>query len=258
MIGTLETRQTRSVRVGKGDKRGKAFKPLPKLGPTKAGQAHPRDRRGTGARSPVEDARLTALDARARHLGGLTVLTVPAEFEGIGPPEPVASVPERSRLSVTGPHLCEPLGQVMQKACADAEEIARLWAVWQAFCAAMRTYRVRIIGRGVGPQNSAIPMLPERIEVDPGHTIDTRTAEERDDDAMRAYRRWQGHLGQLFGGDRAYLMQAESGMGRPLFEGQAATRWGRFTLEALRHLADVVEKEQPRRSKKVVDGRPNP
>lgn len=192
---------------------------MPGLAPIK-GPAHPRDRRGTGTR-PREDARLAALSARCHHLG-----LVP-DTEG--------------RKLASAPHLGSPLGWVMHRLC-EPEEIARLWRVWQAWCSAERTYRLRIIARAEEPKGASVAMLPERVETPTGHTIDSRTSDERDRDAVAAWMRWQGFLGQLLRTDDATrLHQARRGDGPPLWVDREPTDTGAATLRALRKLADVVE-----------------
>jgi hypothetical protein len=176
--------------MGKGDRRtrkGAAEKFA--LAATKPA-VHPRDRRGTGTRKPGEDARTTVLAARCHHLG--------------------TSGDKDARKAAAAPHLGSDLGRVMERLCDGPDEIARLWAVWQGFCAAERTYRVRIIGQAGTPKGATIAMLPEKLEADTGHTIDTRTQDERNRDAVNGWMRWRGFVGQLGSKDMAgRLHQAE-------------------------------------------------
>lgn len=114
------------------------------------------------------------------------------------------------------------------------DDAAALWAVWQAYCMAERTYRMRILGQTGEPQNSAIPMLPERMEADTGHTIDTRDSAERDRDAVSAWMRWQGVLGCI--ASRADLLTT-----RTLWR-DGPTRAGEAFVAALSDLRDAAER----------------
>lgn len=116
------------------------------------------------------------------------------------------------------------------------DDAAALWAVWQAYCMAERTYRMRILGQTGEPQNSAIPMLPERMEADTGHTIDTRDSAERDRDAVSAWQRWQGVLGCLPHTIRDALTTT-----RTLWR-DGPTRAGEAFVAALSDLRDAAER----------------
>lgn len=213
--------------MGKGDTRGK-HKPLPKgipgLAPIKAKGKQPRER-GRFVAAPPEDARITALAARCHHVG---------------------KTPDKEgRASVTAPWMGEPIGMCM--AYDNKQEVcARLWTVWMGLCAAERAYRVRILGVTGEPQNSALPMLPEKMEADTGHTVDIRTAAQKDDDAVAAYMRWRGYLGQIDKPQASRLLDITAGQGGELWRDQAPTSRGYQALAAVTALADVVDRDSTR------------
>lgn len=213
--------------MGRGDRRGKMPKALPELAKVMPLRAHARDRRGTGVAPKPEDARKTALEARCHHVG---------------------ITPDRdNRAKVTAPWLSVPLGMVMHRIC-NGEECSRLWSVWQGWCAAERTYRVRYIGQTGEAKGAAIAMVPDKMEADTGHTIDARTGDERDRDAVNTWMRWQGYLGMLPSVESATLLhQARREDGPPLWLDRKPTVYGGATLHALRLLADVVERDGGRK-----------
>jgi len=211
--------------MGKGDRRHKAPpKGLPELAPIVSGKAHARDRRATNG--PKDDPRKVALTARCHHLG------IGADRD--------------SRRKVTAPHLGSDLGRVMHMACSQ-DEAARLWSVWQAWCMAERTYRLRYLGQAGEPKGATIALLPEKMEADTGHTIDTRTPDERDRDSVNTWMRWQGFLGKLPASTLAVVLhQARREDGPTLWADRKPTEHGTLTLDALRLLADIVERETAR------------
>jgi hypothetical protein len=210
--------------MGKGDTR---HKPLPKGIPALAKterRGWDRDKGGKFSK-PEEDPRQTALEARARHGGGTA-----ANRDG--------------RKSLARPILGEPMGMVIARLAADKDEEAALWDVWCAYTSAMRTYRVRVLGLNGTPAGSHLMVASAPLEAAPNEKHDDRSEEERVEGAKESKRRWEDRLGRMYGADRPLLVQAESGMGKALWEGKAPTHWGRLTLEALRRLAKVIERER--------------
>lgn len=168
------------------------------------------------------DPRKTALDARCRMFG------VPAT--------------RSNREALSGQHSGSQLGMVMQALCRPVE-IPRLWSAWQGFCAAERTYRLRILGMSASAKGANIAMVPERMETDQGHTIDTRDSDTRDRDAVNAYMAWRGYLGHLPAAQQHLIHRAEKGDGKALWE-DGPTPAGRVTLDALKTLADAAERRR--------------
>lgn len=205
--------------MGRGDRK----KPLPALAPVKSRAKPPRNR-GRFAK-PAEDARNTALDGRLRQFGGLC--------------SPDA------RQAISGQHMGAAIGMVMQREAQMQREppidVPRLWTVWQAWCTAERTYSMRINSQTGSPKGSSFAAIPERIETDTGHTVDTRTPDQRDADAIRGWMIWRGYLGQLDAHETTALHHARREDGPPIWADCRPTVHGQVALDALKRLADVVE-----------------
>jgi hypothetical protein len=190
---------------------------LPALAPVKARGKQPRSKgRFT---KPEPDARETGLQARVKHFGA-------------------TDTPD-ARRALSGQHIGSQLGMVMQREC-QPDECARLWTVWQAFCMAEATYRMRIIGQSGNPKGATIAMLPDKLEADTGHTVDLRDSDQRDRDAVNAWMRWRGFIGHLDARYRVAIHDAERGIGPDLWRDCNPTSAGLVALEALRRLAKVV------------------
>lgn len=188
---------------------------MPELAPVK--------RKGQNWREAKEgkDPRIPALNARCIRFG--------------------LSPNRANRRIVSGPHMCCDLGFVMEARLKDVD-VSRLWSVWQAWCSAERTYRVRILGMGDGPQCAALPLLPEDMQTDQSATVDVRSPDERDRDAVNGWMRWRGFIGHLSTQERVALHQARTGDGPALWDAGQPTSPGLFALHALSALADVAEK----------------
>ena len=190
------------------------------LAPIPRRTAQPRNREGRFTR-PEEDPRRQALDARCVRFGL----------------KPSAS----NREIVKSPWMGCDMGFVIEARCGD-REAARLWDVFSRWSRAEATYRARYLGQVEQPAGAALQMVPDRIETDPSATVDARTADELDRDAVNAWMRWQGFLGHMSADMQSRLHSARRGDGRPLWLDQAPTTAGLVALEALRHLADVSER----------------
>lgn len=204
--------------MGKGDRRGKAKpKGLPDLAPVQRRGKQPRERgRFT---KPKEDEAKVALTARRNQYGQV-------------------AASEEERDVAKAQHMGSHIGWLMQFECP--KEAPRLWRVWQAWCQSELNYLTRIIGTTGQPKGASIAAIPDKIETDTGHTVDLRTADERDRDAVRAYMRWRGYLGHLATADVTALHQARREDGPALWRYRRPTRHGLATLEALKRLADVA------------------
>lgn len=204
--------------MGKGDRRGKT-KPagIPSLAPIKPGRANPRDRRGT---NKPDDAPRVALASRIHHFS-----------------DAPATKDERDRARAQ--HMGCHIGWIMQREMP--KEVPRLWRTWQAWCQAEETYMVRIIGAVAHPKGASIAVIPEKIETDTGHSVDLRTADERDRDAVKAWMRWRGYLGHLTSREIEALHQARREDGPCIWRNRKPTKHGLFTLAALDRLSVVVD-----------------
>ena len=98
----------------------------------------------------------------------------------------------------------------------------------------------RIIGQTGTPKGASIAMVPERIEADKGHTIDIRTAAEKDNAAVKSWMRWRGFIGHLDAAESSSIFQAYRDNGPAIWRDRKPTPHGLVTLEALKRLADVV------------------
>lgn len=209
--------------MGKGDRRSKAkrgkasFEDAVALAPTPRKQPNGRARRTTES---GQDPRKSVLGARCRAFGD-------EDTRG-------------NRKRHSGQHSGSQIGMVMQLVC-HPDEIGALWSTWQGFCAAERTYRLRILGMSVSAKGAAIAMVPDRMETDQSHSVDTRDPETRDRDTVSAWMRWRGCVGHLSAADRQLLHAAEREDGAALWADESATRIGLRTLAALRVMRDVVQ-----------------
>lgn len=176
--------------MGKGDSRTKPKKVKNikrALSNSVAARQHHSRPKGPGT---AEDPRKPVLAARARHRG---------------------LAPDRqTMLQQTAVHLGDDVGRCIEHQAS--EEAPELYAVWSRFCAAEENYNRRILGQTGKPKGMKIEMMPERIETDQSHTIDTRTEEERDDAAKKAHQTWNGYVKDIASLEyQSILHQARSG-----------------------------------------------
>lgn len=190
----------------------RAKKALPKLAPIEKPQQH----RVAGKFARDDDPRKTALTARQRRMGG-----------------------KGSLDDANAPMLTSELGCIIASKL-KRDEAAQLWSLWQQYSMAERTYRIRYIGTTGDPQGAAIQMVPEPMQSDQSASVDMRSQDERDRDAVNNWMRWQGHLGCLTAHQASALRQAERGNGKLLWDEGIATNAGLYTFDALLALADVV------------------
>jgi hypothetical protein len=120
---------------------------------------------GQGQRKAPEDARKTALQARVRVFG-------------IGGAEPMKAA--------VNPLWETPVGRCIIAIIPEAQQKA-VGQVWHRLSAAQYNYHTRILGMSGYPQGSAIAVQSDGFETDTSHTIDTRSPEEKDEGAKRAW-----------------------------------------------------------------------
>lgn len=209
---TSKAERKRRKKAAQANNLGIGLAEIPKRQPN--GQA--RDR----AEMPT-DPRKTGLEARCRLMG--------------------VDATSANMKALTGQHMATPIGQVMERLCAD-DEIQRLWSTWQGFCAAERTYRVRYLGQTGAPKGAAIAMVPDRIETDQSHSVDLRDSDERDRDAVSAWMQWRGWLMHLSADDQRRIHDAETGAGGALWADAGPTGLGIVTLQSLRRFRSVVDR----------------
>ena len=204
--------------MGKGDRRTKTKKPpLPALAPVK----RKKQARGPGGQFVADPEPMrVALSARARHYTGKDS--------------------EDTRRAMKGVHMGNQLGWVLE--CEESSKDARrdLWATFEVWCAAEANYRRRYLGQSETAKGAAIGYVPDRMETDKSHSVDLRTSDERDRDAVNTWMRWKGYLGHLSALHCSALHQARLGQG-DLWKDSVPTRAGLLALVALRALHDVVQ-----------------
>ena len=169
---------------------------------------------GQGQRKTPEDARKTALHGRVRVFGITGADAVKA-----------AANP----LCGSGVGNCIIALAKDQAATADT---------WHRLCVAQYNYRTRILGLSGNPQGSAIAMQSDAIQVDTGHTIDIRSADEKDAGAKRA---WASALASISAlpvpqwrwAIRNAMSGGMDGMGGDVWRDGKPTGRGRVLVQAL-------------------------
>ncbi len=209
--------------MGKGDKRGKTKTPPPGIPALAAVHGSAKQARDRGRFvKQAEDAPRVALTARCLRFG--------------------ITPTQDARRALSGQHAGSQLGMVMMRECEAPEELARLWTCWQGFCAAERTYRLRYMGQSGDPKGASIAVPTDRMETDQHHTVDVRTPDQKDRDAVNNWMRWRGYVGHLSAREATALHEAERENGKPVWEDRRPTAHGLAAYRALVALADVVEK----------------
>lgn len=123
----------------------------------------------------------------------------------------------------------------------DHGRATALWNVWQGYCQADRTYRVRYIGQSEDPQGAAIAMTPERMETDQSHSVDLRDQDQRDRDAVSSWMRWEGYLMRLDRAQMAAIKAARTVPADVLWAEARPTKRGEAFIDAINALARVVD-----------------
>ena len=167
-----------------------------------------RDRRHTN--QPAEDARTVAIAARIRVHG-------------------IAADAATSPLCTDAVDRC-----IM----ALAKDQAATAQTWRAIITAQHNYRTRILGQTGYPKGAAIAMVPDRMEADTGHTIDIRTADEKDAAAKRAWATWEAAIKALpvpqwIWAIRNALTGGMDGAGGDVWRDGQPTACGRVLVDAL-------------------------
>ncbi|ARC89985.1 hypothetical protein [Rhodovulum sp. MB263] len=140
-----------------------------------------------------------------------------------------------------GPSLeCE-AGRVLHMLCTP-DEAERLWSVFGGLCRAQAVYMRRYLGARRHAKTARLETMCERFEVTGDEDLDTRTEDEKADAAVNNWMAWQGCIGNLESAQQRAIWGAlwEDFV---LFD-TAPTVAGRAYAQALRELADVVERRQ--------------
>lgn len=160
----MQTEKTTKART-KASRRRKNKISLPK-GDTANSRPTGRDRRHT---NQAEDARTVAISARMRVHG------IAAD-------------------NATSPLCTDAVDRCIMALAKDQAAVAQ---TWRSIITAQHNYRTRILGQTGYPKGAAIAMVPDRIDADTGHTIDVRTADEKDAAAKRAWASWEAAIKAL-------------------------------------------------------------
>lgn len=198
----------------KGAKRRakQARKDMPGLEPIPKKQPNGRTRRQQGEGDP----RKAALDARCDRYG--------------------LERNVKNRRAVSGAYSGSDAGRCIAYRRAD-HAASNLWSVWQGYCQANETYRARYIGVSESPKGASIDMAPERMETDQSHSVDPRSQEEKDRDAVSAYMRWEGLLMQLDRHQMTAIKAARTIDEGVLWMNSAPTLRGQTFISAISRLA---------------------
>ena len=167
-----------------------------------------RDRRHTN--QPAEDARTVALAARVRVHG------IAAD-------------------AATSPLCTDAVDRCIMALAKDQAAVAQ---TWRAIITAQHNFRTRILGQTGYPKGAAIAMVPDRMEADTGHTIDIRTADEKDAAAKRAWALWESAIKalpvpQYIWAIRNALNGGMDGEGGDVWRDGQPTARGRVLVDAL-------------------------
>lgn len=162
------------------------------------------------------------------------------------PDDPLATV-RQARSRQTGvpedealrPIFGEEAGRAIASV-ARANEADRLWRLFLAFDRADDLYFSRIIGRSRFPAVSKIEFMPERFGTRADDRPDLRTEDQKVNDTVKTWMRWQGHLGCLAAHERTAIIRASRQMD-DLHKDGGPTLHGKAFVAALRVLAGVVD-----------------
>jgi hypothetical protein len=170
----------------------------------------------------AEDATRTAAQARLMRLG------YPDTPEG--------------RKAALSPLCGDPLGMCIVALRPSAREQLDLWGIWQDISAAKRNWQQRVTGTNPNPQAAAIAMLPEPMQTDDAHSVDLRTAEERDEAAKRRWYYWLDLLMELPPDQRRALRGHLDGFALPIWDDDdhRPTATGAAAVRALDNLHEMA------------------
>lgn len=170
---------------------------------------------------PVEDPRIVVLSARCRQMGKEDT--------------------RANRSMLSWPILGDPAGLAISIASRDDDEAGKLWAVFCAYDAAHAAYHRRIIGKPRSPNVSRMEFLPERFETREDDSIDSRTEDEKDRDAVNGMDRWSRMVATMPKRERIAL-RVGVWLLADLTRGTRCTTAGLRFVHALRDLRDIAER----------------
>ena len=129
-------------------------------------------------------------------------------------------------------------------ACIDklaGEDVDRTSGVWDHISASYANWRTRYLGQTGNPQSSAIAYVSEPMQTDTGHTIDTRSPEERNIAAIRSWGHWEAAINALPAPQYKWAIRRALGDGfggAEVWRDRQPTTTGRIVVQALVILAN--------------------
>lgn len=157
--------------------------------------------------------------------------------------EPADAVALATRARLTGcaiedardPLCGTDMGRCIRAMIPDRREQRDLLDTWQAISASKRNWQQRVTGTNPNPQAAAIAMLPEAMQTNDSHSVDLRTAEERDEAAKRSWMHWLAALMALPAEQRHALRGHIDGYALPIWDVDRLqpTRTGALAVKAL-------------------------
>lgn len=165
-----------------------------------------------------EDPRVTVLSARCRQMN--------------------RDDTEDARLSLTWPGFGDPAGVALDLGVADRDERNALWDLFKRLDAADDAYIRRYVGVRRFPNVAKVEFLPERFETSADDPLDTRSADEKDRDAVNGWMRWQGLLGRMSAADHTAIVTVMRRRVEPV-AGASLTTAGWAFVAAMKNLLAV-------------------
>ncbi len=150
----------------------------------------------------------TNLEARARQMG----------------------LPARDADKMRDQMLGEGAGQALYLLCKP-DHAKRLWDHYTALTAAEARYH-RSLGKSIHAKTAKIEAMREVFEVSAESTVDLRSEEDRDRDAVRRWMHWQGNIMRIHGHLQAAIYNAYR-QHATLVDAGVATKAGREFVEAM-------------------------
>jgi hypothetical protein len=130
------------------------------------------------------------------------------------------------------------IGRCIRAMRPGVQDRRDLMTVWQGLSAAKQNWQQRITSTNPNPQAAAISMLPDPVQTDTGHSVDLRTADERDSAANRVWYHWLALLMELPPGERHALRGHLDGYGLTLWcpDTHTPTHTGALAVKGLARL----------------------
>lgn len=125
---------------------------------------------------------------------------------------------------------------------ADPDDMQRLYGVYARLTTTEHRYSRLVLGKSLHAKCAKIEMMPERLEARADDTPDHRSEDERHRDAVNAWERWRGYVGQMISGQQNDLWAVIRGRVEPIREARV-TKAGLDFVAAVGVLADIVDRD---------------